>query len=879
MSQAIEEWLSTLKGLKKKITKNKIDRVLRDPLLWLRLNHSDETVNEMLGYLGDLGKPDVPEDYHDKRGRVCDELLNEIDSDGKRQAENLKSFFSKGGDKNDAEIREKLFPRFSRELVPVKVQADPGISQESEAYATLHGVVTDLYSLPVGVNGWEGYITSTPSEPKEKSVVYRFTNESCACAFPLCLGSIVKFCPNKSPASTVVNGSLTVIQYFPGTLPCEYAVQYLQKLENIIEVSDRLIRIINFPGPFTTMLTEKELYTSHWSCILAMLNSISDDDSGRFQYIIHELLRLPSSELMNVLPSLLCKLRPQEEPCRDVLYFLRLVAICVGSKPNDAFTMTSVVQGCCAGLAKLFPREFAIEGRNLSGAVVHACSTVRSQEIPLQTAEATSQTTEQSTTPEKAILDPLMWVAFYFGTSEAESLRSHISQRPLRDEDENVAARRKSENILQSVVEGKLDPKPENPSVKGVHAVKQMSLTPSKDSQLKTLPGIVTDLYPDGVGYVALTLRPTHSGRRDHRHCIFKLDSRTTTTTVTPRSIHIGDLVNFQVSEGALNTVQCVVKVRQYCAPGLDRAFADEYLSHVETGGLFHNEPAMKGMLNAPQVYVIPEICTKLISSATESLYDSSVSTRRKMLELLKYSSFVCEIIETAPQEVSRSAHVLKHYLEQFPNKVSTLAPTLQDMTERLLDQNKPLDLAKFVSFLSTSVCFLPRSIEIARQPWQSIPTILTKEECKAGTVANKEYLPKVIDRYSSVNEYGRTYFLLLRADCLGSLALAMSRLRDPGSSTRKDSETIVVCDATFHDLSIRGSGQQLVYHFTMETRPLPRETTSRESPLFKTGNLLCLSVGGRFEDDIIWATINHINGYVHTEDREDGVVKSVSKN
>ena len=870
MSQAIEEWLLTLNVLKRKNTKNKIDGVLRDPLLWLRLNHSDEKVNEVLQHLRDLGKPGAPEDYHDKRGRVCDKLINDIDSDRKRQAENLKSFFC--GDKKAAEIREKLFPRFPVELVPVEVQAHQGIPLESETYATLRGIVTDLYSLPVP---WEGYITSTPSEPKEKSVVYRFTNESCTCAFPLCLGSIVEFCPNKSPAFTVVNGSLTVIQYFPGTLPREYAVRYLQQLENL-GVSDRLNRIREFPGPFTTMLNEKELYTSHWSRILAMLNSISDDDSGRFQYIIHELLCLPSSELTNVLPSLLCKLQPQEEPCRDVLYFLRLVAICVGSNPDYAFTMTSVVQGCCARLAELFPREFAIEGRNLSGAVVHACSTVRSQEIPLQTAEAT---TEQSITPEKAMLDPLMWVAFYFGTSEAESLRSHILQRPLCDEDENVAARRKSENILQSVVEGKLDPKPENPSVKGVHAVKQMSLTPSKDSQLKTLPGIVTDLYPDGVGYVALTLRPTHSGRRDQRHCIFKLDSRTTTTTVTPRSIHIGDLVNFQVGERAPNTVQCVVKVRQYCAPGLDRAFADNYLSHVETGELFHNEPAMKGMLNAPQVYVIPEICMKLISSATESLYDSSVSTRRKMLELLKYSSFVCKIIEIAPQEVSRSAHVLKHYLEQFPNEVSTLAPTLQDMTECLLDQNKPLDLAKFVSFLSTSVCFLPRSIEIARQPWQSIPTILTKEECKAGTVANKEYLPKVINHYSSVNEYGRTYFLLLRADCLGSLALAMSRLRDPGSSTRKDSETIVVCDATFHDLSIRSSGHQLVYHFTMETRPLPRETTLRESPLFKTGNLLCLSVGGRFEDDIIWATINHINGYVHTEDREDGVVKSVSKN
>ena len=201
-------------------------------------------------------------------------------------------------------------------------------------------------------------------------------------------------------------------------------------------------------------------------------------------------------------------------------------------------------------------------------------------------------------------------------------------------------------------------------------------------------------------------------------------------------------------------------------------------------------------------------------------------------------------------------------------------------MIHSLQKQDELQELASFLSILSTSTCLLPHSVEIARQPWQTIPIILTPDECKAGVVANKEYLPVVRDNYASVHEYGRTYFLLLRADCHGDLASLIHQLREPDSPSRKRDRdrNAVVCDAQVTGFSNQGTKRSLVYHFAVQTRPLPPEDQSRDTPLFKAGNLLCLSVGGRFEDDVIWGTINHISSYVHSEQTKQGLVKSVRK-
>ncbi|CAI8051442.1 Helicase required for RNAi-mediated heterochromatin assembly 1 [Geodia barretti] len=377
--------------------------------------------------------------------------------------------------------------------------------------------------------------------------------------------------------------------------------------------------------------------------------------------------------------------------------------------------------------------------------------------------------------------------------------------------------------------------------------------------------GIVIDLYPRE-GYIVLA-----SGKGCHRRTqqVFKLGPATTTEVVS--SIHLGDIVQFLVSSSAPEAVERVVKIKQYCSEALDVTFASDYLTQNKgLVNLFENEAAMKAILNASHVYTSPDVCAKLISTACSALSDLASSIKKKMLALLKSSSFILDVVQIAPEEVTKSMKVLEKYLEHFPNEVCVLVPALESMVDVLQKQDKPLELAAFVSFLSSSTCLLPHSVEIARQPWQTVPTLLTEEEWKAGAVANTDYLPCVKDCYTSVHEYGRTYFLLLRADCYGDLATSIRRLRDPTASNNKATdEAVVVYDATITAFSNYSAGHKLVYHFTIKTQPQSSENVSSDAPFLKAGNLLCLSVGGRFKDDIIWATINHVSRYIHFGENE----------
>ena len=323
-----------------------------------------------------------------------------------------------------------------------------------------------------------------------------------------------------------------------------------------------------------------------------------------------------------------------------------------------------------------------------------------------------------------------------------------------------------------------------------------------------------------------------------------------------------------------------VTKIQQYSSPALKVEFAREYLSqNSKLEKLFQNYAALRSIFKAPQVYESQDLCAKLISTSLEALSESTASIKKMMLYSLKSSSFIHDIIQIAPEEISKSVKILEKYLEYFPSEVCDLAPTLESMVSTLQKQDKPLEISKFVSFLSTSTCLLPHSVETARQPWQNIPTILTTDECRAGAVANQEYFPALKESYDSIHEYGRTYFLLLRADCHGGLPSLISQLRE-GSGRRKrhTDDNVVVLDAQVTGFSNHGAKHALVYTFSVKTQPKQVEVLSRETPLLKAGNLICLSISGCFRDDIVWATVNHVSSFVHSEETEAGVVKLVSK-
>ena len=867
-----------------------VQKRLQDEFLWIRHKHVSAKAEESLTNLGKLTKAKGDESIFRKRRELV----------FSPQAIHEKKIHHQSKKLTKDEVKEILFSdpftRFPSLLSEAAVSEankqvlDPEANQKV-SLGTLQGVVTDLYQCPEG-NQWEGFAWSffNPDRMKKEHslpATFKFTEASCNCVFPVCLGAIVEFHPSTTDPLCVADCSLKVLHYFPDSLPIEYATKFIQQLESMVPL-DRVRRIFELPGPFAALMDDAKLYRTHQSTILAVLSSILNDEDGSFPTALYTF---HTSHFIQELPQILADQNITQ--CRDVHFYLHLVAKCVWSFPAVAYELGLVIQSCMK-LASSVRSEFADEVSNLSQAVINACSVVRREAlVPPDDTAPIQETAEESISSEKKLLDPLLWVRCFFGQTVAQSLSKFLSQKCLFEGTEVVATRKRIESsIIQSLESRAAKQKEKQEEEKAnLPIVKKTTISCTHDPSLSIKEGIIIDLYQDGKGYVALAPSPVYLSRVMNKCQVFTINHDSKVTTANEITIHVGDVVAFQVSPDSPGMVYNIVKVVRYCPEALDEEFALATLSsrreYHSIEGFFENEEAIKAIFNAPEVYKNAKVYGKVLDVAMACFSDSysTSSTRKKMLNLLKSSSFICDLIEIAPQEVSQSVVILQEYLQEFPNEVCTLVPALNATVARLLEQNTLPNLANFISFLSTSPCILPPEIELLKQPWQSIPLILTKEELVSGSIANKAYLPVVKDRgsYNSVNEYGRTYFILLRADCHGELAAVISRLRDsnaPASTKRESEPEVPVYDVSFEGLSNRGTGQHLVYRFNVETRPCKvatAEMSPNDLPLLKAGNLLCFSVGGRFEDDIIWATINHVNGYVDSKDTPEGRVKSVS--
>ena len=128
--------------------------------------------------------------------------------------------------------------------------------------------------------------------------------------------------------------------------------------------------------------------------------------------------------------------------------------------------------------------------------------------------------------------------------------------------------------------------------------------------------------------------------------------------------------------------------------------------------------------------------------------------------------------------------------------------------------------------------------------------TIPTNEELQKIIEETEEShcnLPEVKVTYSSAMEYGNTYFSLLRADCYYPLCEKIARLK-----VKKDDSYY---ELTFMEV-ITSSRKPVVFGFGFKGKNSPEDTSCLEQ-----GNLLCLSLGGKFEEDFIWATVERTDG------------------
>jgi hypothetical protein len=211
-------------------------KILGDPFRWLRLKQpaSEESLSHPFEQR--LAGTKSTGDCFSKRVHCfTNSLQKEVDR--KIRAQHLREFLSENNSPKEGELRNVLFPDPLQFILPditatlnIPPQCDAG--QVPLGSANLpKGIVTDLYES--AWDDWEGFINT----------VYRFTSESCHCTCPVHLGCIVEFqlTPGSEKlASLVVDRSLKVLEYIPGTLPSEYATDYLKELE---QSSDPLHRI------------------------------------------------------------------------------------------------------------------------------------------------------------------------------------------------------------------------------------------------------------------------------------------------------------------------------------------------------------------------------------------------------------------------------------------------------------------------------------------------------------------------------------------------------------------------------------------------------------------------------------------------------------
>ena len=912
VDKLVQDHFPGLNALKRKQHSQGVQNVLRDPFLWICLKYASPTTGEKLQSLNKLNNAGDAEPILHKRVGLCGSSLSL--SSETNPPDRLTKLFAISKKITKEDLRNVLFPdeifdrlpdvlseagtlNFEEEEVREggEVATGRGPAEGTQGIA-LKGMVTDLYRCPES-GGWEGFVWSfyDPKRGRRWEPVYRFTLSSCNSAFPVYLGAIAEFYPSYNNPSKVADSTFRMLEYWPDSLPEGFAGKYLQKLEEIQSPSDCSQRICDLPGPFHSLVNEGRFYNTHQSNILAVLSHITKEGLGNFPDILY---MFHTSKFIRELPQTLVhqnkgKQNNSHAPAcvqyeGDVHTLTHLVALCIQSFPERAFELVQVIRDCMKlVMAAEEGNRFKADSDVLCHAIIDACSQARCSEIMesstgLASAKQKGTENEAGVTVADKLLDPFFWVRVFYPESAARPLSQLLRHTLLQQDMEIVAARKKAETSIVQLLETAAAKQKEKHQPKSKLPVVKKMIVKGTSSHGPIHRGIIVDLYEDGVGYIALTHTQEFLSRRS-KNRVFKIISDPTKVPSFPVTVHIGDIVEFQVSPSPEDTASSIVKVIKYCPEALDVEFALDILApkNISLGdGTFQNEAAWRAILNAPSVYQNMEVCKKVMNIVMGSFSEdssSTPSTQKKMFSTLRYSSFIQDLMKVAPQEVSVSAQILKVYLQEFPSEVTALQAELKAMVTYLSDHNMLQELATFVHFLTASSCIVPPSVELSRQPWQSTPVILTREEFQGKGSPSEATLPavKALGKYSSIHEYGRTYFMLLRADCHGDLLTAVSQLRAPQSSRRNDFE------ATCYDVKLltisQGRGYHLVYKLHLETRPMPAtESSLSDSPLLKSGNLLCLSVGGCFEDDIIWATINHV-GFSGTFKTQQGeVIRSV---
>ena len=352
------------------------------------------------------------------------------------------------------------------------------------------------------------------------------------------------------------------------------------------------------------------------------------------------------------------------------------------------------------------------------------------------------------------------------------------------------------------------------------------------------------------------------------------------------QDLHIGDIVAFKLIT-ATNTVVAITEVLQYFPGSLDTSTARAYLSELsglKSGiieALSKSSVLFKAILNQP------------------SLYIDSVDVWAQILEVSCLCIDNCELKDTARMLVhilgdNCFIHIIPHVLDKISlsSEESTGdCKSLQSVTKMrywALDHAKQTDSVVTCDFVESFKCllfllsrhslnkemvmltkslitFLLGTVSISEyKSWKDIPILLTKAEFDEG-ISESEMSPSNLPQvqkcgsYASLDQYGETYFKLLRYDCYGELLRSIGRLQSESNEQRRDTYQLKLVGIGRDSLTCR-----IVYSFKFKT--VSSESDSSKDQCLKEGNLMCLSPGGRFgESQVIWAVISKAECNVRT--------------
>ena len=410
------------------------------------------------------------------------------------------------------------------------------------------------------------------------------------------------------------------------------------------------------------------------------------------------------------------------------------------------------------------------------------------------------------------------------------------------------------------------------------------AVTPSRGDMALRTPvndtphvGVITELFDTEKGWFGNATSyqsPAAVGYQFDNTSLMRLDSQLGTYP-----LHIGDEVSFSpLKSDPYSVAPGTLQVTKYNTC-LKDDFVKRYFEWILSS---ENKPleCLTKLLGCPVPLVCAlskeetysSFCTRILAICNICTLSPELAIapkeKHQVLKMVLNSHFIQNVahhlerpIDTTNIEQSLSIAVdllSALVIAKDPESHGNLAKPLRDMTRLLGAKNRANLLQRLMmSLLDTN--YTPTATPMtATQVWQSVSTIPCNDELQE-IVKHFEngnslspHLPEVKATYSSEVEYGHTYFTLLRADCYYPLCEKIAQLKKAGGGGDKLSKDYY--KVTFTEL-ITVAPRPILFGFRFESVHIVSQGVD-DTPYLVKGNLLCLSAGGQFDGNFIWATI-----------------------